>query len=139
MVKAFKKAAAAHGNEVDIFQTCMLLSTWSQELVDDLEKFVDKYKKEKDKEPDRLSNMLMKDTRAGDVALLRDMQDLYLIVSEIEVCCVVLRQGAAGLRDGDLMATCDKVARQSKRQLSWLLSRMKEAAPQTLIVAETVE
>ena len=139
LVKAFKKAAAAHGNEVDIFQTCMLLSTWSQELVDDLEKFVDKYKKEKDKEPDRLSNMLMKDTRAGDVALLRDMQDLYLIVSEVEVCCVVLRQGAAGLRDSDLMITCDKVARQSKRQLSWLLSRMKEAAPQTLIVAETVE
>lgn len=141
LTEAFKKVAKAHGDEVDVYQTCMLLSSWSQAIANDLEKFIDKYKKEKsgDKEPERLSDTLLKDTRAGDMALLRDLQDLYLIVSEVEVCCVVLKQGAAGLHDSELEDTCIEVERQSKRQLAWLLTRMKSAAPQTLIVAETVE
>lgn len=136
LVKAFKKVAKAHGDEVDVYQTCMLLASWSQTLADDLERFVAKYKQEKDKEPDRLSDTLLKDTRKGSMALLRDLQDLYLITSEVEVCCVILKQGATGLRDEDLLSTCEKVERQTKRQLSWLETRMKSAAPQTLIVAE---
>jgi len=136
LVKAFKKVAKAHGEEVDVYQTCMLLASWSQELTGELEKFVDKYKKEKDKEPDRLSDTLLKDTRKGGMALLRDLQDLYLIASEVEVCCTILKQGGTGLRDEELVSTCEKVERQTKRQLSWLLTRMKSAAPQTLIVAE---
>src|SRR3954468_4808269 len=139
LVKAFKNVAKAHGDEVDVYQTCMLLASWSQALADDLERFVDKYKKEKDKDPDRLSNTLLKDTRKGGMALLRDLQDLYLIASEVEVCCTILKQGATGLRDGDLLSTCEEVERQTKRQLSWLLTRMKSAAPQTLIVAESIE
>ena len=79
LVKAFKKVAEAHGDEVDVYQTCMLLASWSQKLVDELAGFVDKYKKEKDKDPDRLSDTLMRDTREGSMALLRDLQDLYLI------------------------------------------------------------
>ena len=139
LTTAFKKVATAHGDEVDVFQTCMLLSTWSQALASDLEPFVDKYKKEKDKEPDHLSKMLLKDTRKGDLALLRDLHDVYLIVSEVEVCCVILKQAASGLRDKELIETCEEVERQSKRQLSWLLTRMKSAAPQTLIVAERIQ
>lgn len=137
LVKAFKKVAAAHSDEVDVLQTCMLLASWSQTLANDLEQFVTKYKPEKDKEPDRLSDTLLKDTRKGSMALLRDLQDLYLIASEVEVCCVILKQGATGLHDKDLLSTCEQVERQTKRQLSWLLTRMKSAAPQTLIVAES--
>ena len=137
LVKAFKKVAKAHGDEVDVYQTCILLASWSQVLADDLERFVNKYKNERDKEPDRLSNTLLKDTRKGGMALLRDLQDLYLIASEVEVCCTILKQGATGLRDEELVSTCKEVERQTKRQLSWLLTRMKSAAPQTLIVAES--
>jgi len=135
LVEAFKKVAKSHGDEVDVYQTCMLLASWSQTLAVELEEFVDKYKKEKDKEPDRLSDSLLKDTRKGSMALLRDLQDLYLIASEVEVCCVILKQGATGLHDGDLLSVCEKIERETKRQLSWLLTRMKSAAPQTLIVA----
>ena len=70
------------------------------------------------------------------MALLRDLHDLYLVVSEVQICCTILKQGATGLRDEALMATCEEIERQSKRQLSWLMTRMKSAAPQTLIVAE---
>ena len=136
LAKAFKKAAKAHGDEVDVYQTCMLLASWSERLVRDFEPVVQRYKNESDKEPDRLTQVLMKDTRKGSLALLRDIHDLYLIASEVEVCCVILKQAGTALRDKELVSMCEEIERQTKRQLSWLLTRMKSAAPQILIVAK---
>ena len=133
---AFQLVAKAHGDEVDVYQTCMLLSSWSQTLADDVEVFAKKYKEETDKEPDRLTQTLLKKTRKGSMALLRDLHDLYLIVTEVQICCTILKQGGTGLRDEELVSVCEEIERQSKRQLSWLMTRMNSAAPQTLIVAE---
>jgi len=55
---------------------------------------------------------------------------------ESQVNCVILRQAAAGLRDKELIALCNEIETTAKRQASWLLTRMKAAATQTLIVAE---
>ncbi|KAA2239352.1 molybdopterin oxidoreductase [Chitinophaga agrisoli] len=135
LVKAFRLVADAHRDEVDVYQICMLLSSWSQSLSDDVQIFAEKYGEENDDEPDRLTQTLLKKARKGGMALLRDLHDLYLIVSEAEVCCAILQQGAAGLRDDALMLTCEEIERQSKRQLSWIYTRMRSAAPQTLIAA----
>lgn len=135
LVNAFKLVGKAHGDEVDVYQTCQLLASWSADLAKQLEPFAKRYKKENDNEPDRLTKTLLKKARKGSMALLRDLHDLYLIVSEVEVCCVILKQGGTGLRDKELVGVCEEIERQTKRQLSWLLTRMKSAAPQILIVA----
>lgn len=136
LAKAFRKVAKAHGDEPDVYQTCQLLASWSDKLVEELDPFVVKYKPEKDKEPDRLTQTLLKDTRKGGMALLRDLHDLYLVATEVQVCCTILKQGADSLRDKELTTACEEVERQTKRQLNWLMTRMKQAAPQTLIVAK---
>jgi hypothetical protein len=136
LVKAFNQVAKAHGDEVDVYQTCTMLSLWSQRLANELEKFTSVYGEEKDNEPDRLTQTLLKKTRKGAMALLRDLHDLYLIVSEVQICCTILKQAATGLHDKALMSVCEEIERQSKRQLSWLMTRVKSAAPQTLIVAQ---
>jgi hypothetical protein len=136
LAKAFKKVADAHGDVVDVYQTCMLLSSWSETLAKDFEPVAQRYKPEKNKEPDRLTRILLKRTRKGSLALLRDIHDLYLVASEVEVCCVILKQAGTALRDKELVSMCEEIERQTKRQLSWLLTRMKSAAPQILIVAK---
>lgn len=136
LVKAFKTVADTHGEEVDVYQTCVLLSSWSQSLADGLEMFAKRYKEEEDNEPDRLTALLFQKPRKGSMALLRDLHDLYLVTTEVDVCCTILKQAATGLRDKELLLTCEETERQTKRQLSWLLTRMKSAAPQILIVAE---
>ena len=136
LARAFQTVANAHGDEVDVYQTCMLLSSWSQTLADDIEPVAKRYKDEDDNEPDRLTQTLLKKTRKGSMALLRDLHDVYLIVSEVEICCTILQQAATGLRDEELVNICTEIKRQTKRQLSWLETRMKAAAPQILIVAE---
>ena len=136
LATAFRKVSKAHGDEPDVYQTCQLLAQWSDKLKEDMEPFTVKYKPEKDKEPDRLTQTLLKDTRKGGMALLRDLHDLYLIASEVQVCCTILKQASDGLRDKELTIICEEVERQTKRQLNWLMTRMKAAAPQTLIVTK---
>ena len=136
LVKAFKMVAKEHGDEPDVYETCQLLASWSENRVKDLQPFAERYSEEKNNEPDRLTRTLFDKPRKGTLALLRDLHDLWLLASEAHLCCVILRQAADGLRDEELTATCNEIDQLSKRQLSWLLSRMKSAAPQTLIAAE---
>lgn len=136
LVKAFRTVSKAHAEEPDVYQTCQLLASWSNKLTEEIVPFAVKYKEETDDEPDRLTQTLLKNTRKGGMALLRDLHDLYLIATEVQVCCTILKQGASGLRDKELSTVCEEVERQTKRQLAWLLTRMKAATPQTLIVAD---
>ena len=57
------------------------------------------------------------------------------ISEEAQVNCIILRQGASGLRDKQLIEMCNEIEATAKRQASWTLTRMKAAATQTLIVA----
>lgn len=79
---------------------------------------------------------LFKEPRKGSMGLLRDLQDLWLMADEAEVCCIILRQAASGLHDKELIEVCNKTEKTAKRQSDWLLTRMKSAATQTLIAAE---
>jgi hypothetical protein len=134
LATAFRKVADAHGEEPDVYQTCKLLATWSDELAEKVQPFLLKYQEEKDDEPDRLTQTLLTDTRKGGMALLRDLHDLYLVATEVQICCTILKQGSDGLRDKELTVVCEELEKQTKRQQAWLMTRMKAAAPQTLIV-----
>jgi hypothetical protein len=54
-------------------------------------------------------------TRGGGLGLLRDLHDLYLMATECEVTGTLVAQAG---------------------QLRWLRTRMKQAAPQALVVAD---
>jgi len=136
LAKALLLVAKEHGKEPDVFEMCKLLAKWSEAIVEELKPFAEKYGEEKNKEPDRLMHDLFKKPRKGSMALLRDLHDLWLMANETEVCAVILRQAADGLHDKALTAVCNTIEQKAKRQLAWLLTRMKATAPQTLIVAE---
>jgi hypothetical protein len=135
LAEAFRMVAKEHGDEPDVEETCGLLASWCDELVQKIKPFVEKYGEEKNNEPDRLMRSLFTEPRKGSMGMLRDLQDLWLMASEGEVCCIILRQAASALRDKELIEFCNETEKKSKRQSSWLLTRMKSAAPQTLIVA----
>jgi hypothetical protein len=134
LAKAFRLVAEKHGDEPDVEETCLLLASWIDELVQKIKPFTGKYGEEKNREPDRLMRTLFKEARKGSMGLLRDLQDLWLMSNEAQICCIILRQGASGLHDKELIAVCNDIEATAKRQTSWLLTRMKAAATQTLIV-----
>lgn len=46
----------------------------------------------------------------------------------------VLEQGAQSLHDQDFHAAIKRIRHQNSRQLNWLHGRIRQAAPQTLVV-----
>ena len=70
---------------------------------------------------------------AEEGAMLRDLHDLYLMATECEITWTLAAQGA---RDADLLATAERCQGEISGQLSWLRTRMKQAAPQALVVAD---
>jgi hypothetical protein len=135
LADAFKTIADHHGEEPDIYNMCKLLASWSEEHVEDIKPLVDRYSEEKSDEPDRLKQSLFEQPRSGSLALVRDLHDLWLLANEIHLCYIILLQAARALRDLEMEKICQQFDQQTERQILWLLTRIKQAAPQALVVA----
>jgi hypothetical protein len=72
----------------------------------------------------------------GGLGLLRDLHDLYLMATECEVTWALVGQAAQGARDRDLLEVSQGCDGEVAAQLKWLRTRMKQAAPQALLVAD---
>ena len=135
LADAFKTIADHHGDEPDVYNMCKFLASWSEEHVGDIKPLVDRYSEEKSDEPDRLKQSLFEQPRSGSLALVRDLHDLWLLANEIHLCYIILLQAARALRDLEMEKICQQFDEQTDRQILWLLTRIKQAAPQALVVA----
>jgi hypothetical protein len=73
---------------------------------------------------------------AADWGLLRDLHDLYLLASYLDMAWMLVGQAAKGARDHELIRTVDVCAEETEAQQDWLTTRLKAAAPQALLVAD---
>jgi hypothetical protein len=136
LTRAFEYVATKHRNEPDIEQMCQKLSAWSREHRGRVMPFAAKYSEEHSGEPEDLRRDLFAEKRRGALALLRDLHDLWLLTQEVQLCWTVIHQATLALRDEELKAACEYCMPRTKRQTEWLLGRIKQAAPQTLLVAK---
>jgi hypothetical protein len=135
LAEAFATVAEHHKDEPDLAWVCTYLGGRARAHVDELGRFVRKYGEKSDEEVARLYEALFKGPRSGGAGLLRDLQDLYLLASLCQITWTVVSQAALGLRDRELDELAKRARADTKQATSWLLTRMKVAAPQALIVA----
>ena len=69
------------------------------------------------------------------MGLLRDLHDLYLLASYLDIAWTVVEQAAKAVREDELRGLVEWCAKETSAQLSWLRTRMKEAAPQALVAS----
>ncbi|MFI5910968.1 hypothetical protein [Dactylosporangium sp. NPDC051541] len=135
LADAFRQVAAAHADEPDVRHLCERLAQQCDEHAERLEPFARRYREQAPDEPDRLHSELFGGTRTGGIGLLRDLQDLYLMAAECDICWTVVGQAARGVRDERLQQVVRGCEGETAVQLRWLRTRMKQAAPQALVVA----
>lgn len=135
LAESFRTVADGHGHEPDVLAICHLLATQCDEHVAALDPIVARYGERPDDEPDRLHAVALSEVRSGPLGLLRDLQDLHLLASLVDITWTLVDQAAAALRDEDLRSTVGRSEGQTQTQIAWLTTRMKQAAPQALIVA----
>jgi hypothetical protein len=136
LADAFDTVGQGHSVHPDVLFTCQALAAMSRDHVARLQAVVERYGEDAAvEEPQRLHAAGLAEVREGPVGLLRDLQDLHMLVSLVDSTWTVIGQAAQGLRDEELTAIQGAACKDTARQLAWLVTRMKAAAPQALIVA----
>ncbi len=138
LADSLRTVGEGHAQQADMFHACLTLSKMSESHVALLAPIADRYShsgSDDVEEPERLHAAGLAEVRSGQIGLLRDLQDLHLLATLVQTTWTVLVQGAQGLRDRELLAIATACNAETSRQLSWLNTRMKGAAPQALIVA----
>jgi hypothetical protein len=135
LAAAFREVAEGHADEVDVFNTCAQLAEQCDGHAEQLQPFVDRYGEEAPEQPDRLHAEIFGGTRPGGLGLLRDLHDLYVMAALCDMAWTVIGQAARGLRDEELVGVVTRNEQETATQLKWLRTRMKQAAPQALVVA----
>jgi hypothetical protein len=135
LADSFRMIAEGHARAADVFHTGHMLAGWSDDHRDALAPVIERYGEADVDEPERLHAAGLAETREGEIGLLRDLQDLHVLATLVQTTWTVIAQGAQGLRDQELLEVATSSNAQTSRQLTWLNTRMKAAAPQALIVA----
>ena len=134
LADSFREVGEGHAEVADVFHTCSQLAGWCVDHRERLAPVVERYGEEDVDEPERLRAEALARTREGEVGLLRDLQDLQLLATLVHSTWTVIAQGAQGLRDTELLEIAQHCDAETTRQLRWLETRLKVAAPQALIV-----
>jgi hypothetical protein len=139
LAESFRTIADGHAHVPDIFHICELLATFSDDHRRRLQPVIDRYGEQLSggdvDEPERLHAAGLARPRSGEVGLLRDLQDLHALATFVQTTWTVIHQAAQGLRDRDLATVASGSGAGTARQLAWLETRIKAAAPQALIVS----
>ncbi|HEY0373780.1 MAG TPA: hypothetical protein VGC94_03240 [Amnibacterium sp.] len=135
LASSFRTVADGHGDEPDVRTTCELLASQCDEHVAAMQPLVDRYGAEPSDEPERLHAAALPHPRSGPLALLRDLQDVHLLASFVDMTWTLVGQAAAALRDEELQQVIADREAETQVQVGWLTTRMKQAAPQALVVA----
>ena len=117
LAEAYREVAEQHGDEPDVHAACLTLAKQCEAHADKLRPNVDRYGEQRDQEVDRLYSDLFKGTRQGGLAPLRDLQDLYLMASEVDITWTVLKQAAQGLQDKELLGVVSECEGETSIQL----------------------
>jgi len=96
--------------------------------------YVNRHGERREGEPEALDQALLVERSQSAFGLLRDLQDLWLMANENTISVAVLLQGARALGDRDLEKGLQGVENRNEHQRTWLLTRIRQAAPQTLSV-----
>jgi hypothetical protein len=136
LAESFRQVAEGHGAEPDVHFLCRTLAEQCDRHGELLHPVVQRYgESREDNEPERLHAEGLSTTREGPVGLLRDLQDLYLLASLVDITWTMVKQAGSALRDKELLEVVAKCDAETATQLRWLQTRMKQAAPQALVAA----
>jgi len=141
----YRIVAEREAAEQDVFYMCHTLAKQADEHAEHIRRVAQRFEKDLSEPHDRLENvmaglrhktseMLGRRPAAG-LVLLRDLRQLFLMAQEVNIHWIALGQVAQAVRDHDLLDEVSDLQKQTLTQIKWLKTRIKETAPQALVVA----
>jgi len=135
LASSYRTVGDGHAAEADVRQISALLARQCETHAQALTPAIDRYREDRETEPDRTYPTALGPARSGGLGLLRDLHDLYALCSFVDITWTLVGQGAKGRRDSELLDVVTGCEAETAIQLAWLTTRMKAAAPQALLLA----
>jgi hypothetical protein len=135
LAHSYRQVAEGHADEADVKRICQQFAVQCDHHEEQLGPFTARYGSHPSGEPERLHADGLSETRSGGLGLLRDLHDLYMLASYLDMAWILVGQAAKGARDRELIETVGECAKETEAQRKWLTTRLKAAAPQALLVA----
>ena len=132
--KAFEQLAATHPNEPDIVAMSTLFLQWSRSADQQLKPFIKKYCGRQERQSEHSEEALRVQRGQDAFDLLCDLHELCLLLDESLISLTVIKAAAQALQDPELEQAMQHIHRQYQRQQTWLMTRLRNTAPQTLVV-----
>lgn len=141
-----RRIGERHAVEHDVHHLAHALAKQCEGHVQLLRPFADKYGAPRDREPDEggpwsdvLATIRHKASeligrQPTGLVLLNDLRHLFLAAQDVGIIWVMVAQAAQAVRDKELLELCTQCHGDTKAQMHWLLTRIKESAPQALTV-----
>lgn len=134
LVKGLAAIAAQHALEPDVVDACKKFTLWSQQHLAAAETMLARYNGKTTVEPADLLKLLPLKPGAEPFNLLRDLHSLAHLIHEAHICWIVLLQASMAARDAEMETACTECEAHSKTETMWLQTKMKNTAPQVLVV-----
>jgi hypothetical protein len=136
LAQSYRQVAEGHQAEADVHRICQEFAVQCDRHEEQLKPFTARYGSHPSGEPERLHADGLSSTRRGGLGLLRDLHDLYLLASYLDMAWMVVGQAAKGARDQELIRAVEQCDTETATQKQWLMTRLKAAAPQALLAAD---
>jgi hypothetical protein len=131
---AYSHLATAHADEADLHHACTAFARQAEQHAVAVRPAVATYGEVIPDQPDRLYAQLFTGERRGSAGMLRDVRDLWLFASSIEMTWTLAYQAAKAHKDAELLAVAKSAKEQLVAQRKLLETKLKVAAPQALLV-----
>jgi hypothetical protein len=135
LAAALRAVGDGHVGEADVHHITSVLAEQCDAHAEGLGPFADRYADQERSKLDEPHRDLFCGVRDGPLGLLRDLTDLYLMACECELAWTLVGQAARGARDRELLALVGQCDAETSTHVRWLRTRLKQAAPQALVVA----
>lgn len=122
-----------HTEHLEIVTGLSSLKRYSQEISDLLMPFVDQYGREMPDRPEILRDALF-DKNTGEFGLLRDLHDLFIMASNVQIAATIINYAAEGLRDADLLKATAAIMEKAKLQMAWAKTHLRHQTGHALVV-----
>ncbi|AUZ88533.1 hypothetical protein ACX80U_15940 [Arthrobacter sp. TmT3-37] len=136
LARSFRVVAEGHSDEPDVHFIVRTLAEQCDRHVERLQPVIGRFGSDVEGEEEhRVTADGVVEVRAGPLGLLLDLQDLYVLVHHLDIMWTMVGQAAAGSRDRQLLDIVERCEQDADLQSRWLRTRMKQSAPQALLVA----
>ncbi|NLZ30876.1 MAG: molybdopterin oxidoreductase family protein, partial [Methanomicrobiales archaeon] len=122
-----------HARHLEIVTGLGILKGYSQEIEDLLTPFVEKYGKVTPERPEALHSALF-EKHSGEYGMIRDLHDLYVVASNVQIAAAIVNYAAEGLRDADLLKAIATIMERAKAQTAWTETHLRHQAGHALVV-----